>query len=216
MSPTELELIAAHDAGAMARFYDRHVAAVRQFCAAVCPAERVEDAVEAAMVNFLARAAESPADAAPEVLLGKATREVAAGRMEPEAPAASEFVDPVCRATPEVLAARMNGELPGPHDLVEEHLQGCSVCQGSAARLEQAEIAFAAWPTAVRDAPPELAGGPSESPTAREAPRSSSPQLWPERPTRVRGRRGGLVGAVKQLARSRSANQDPSATERRS
>jgi hypothetical protein len=214
VTSTELEMIAVRDAGAIARFYDRNAAAVRQFCAAVCPVERVDEAVEAAMVNFLARAPETPADAAPEDLLRKATREVAAGRMEPET--ASDFVDPVCRAMPELLAARTNDELPGSGDLVGEHLRDCPVCQASAARLEQAEVAFAAWPTAARetrDASLGLAEGPTESPAAVHAPLASPPQASPERPVRVRARRGGLVGAVRQLARSRGANQAPGAGE---
>jgi hypothetical protein len=216
VTPTEVELIAVRDAEAMARLYDRCIAGVRQFCAAACPAERVEEAVDAAMVNFLARATESPADAAPEDLLRKATREVAAGRIELEGGARAEAVDPVCRVMPQLLAARTNGELPGSADLVVEHLMGCSLCQVSAARLEQAEMAFAAWPTAVRgtgDAWPELAENSSEAPLPPEAPAASPPQTSPERPVRVRGRRGGLVGAVKQLARSRGVTQRPNLTD---
>jgi hypothetical protein len=216
VTPTELELIAVRDAEAMARFYDRHVAGVRHFCAAVCPAERVEEAVESAIVNFLARATEKPTHAAPEDLLRSATREVAAGRMKPEVAALSDPADPVCRAMPELVAAHINGELRGSGDLVEEHLRSCSVCQGSAARLEQAEVAFVAWPTVVReirDTSLRLAVSPTESAVATHAPPASQPQASPERPVRVRARRGGLVGAVRQLARSRGANQGSSVTD---
>jgi hypothetical protein len=216
VTPTELELIAVRDEGAMARFYERHAAGVRQFCAAVCPADRVDEAVEAAMVTFLARATETPADAAPEDLLRNATREVAAGRMTPEATPPSDSVDPVCRAMPELVAAHINGELLGSGDLVDEHLRGCPICQASAARLEQAEVAFAAWPTAARetrDTSLRLAVSPTESAAATHPPPASQPQASPERPVRVRVRRGGLVGAVRQLARSRGANQRSSVTD---
>jgi hypothetical protein len=47
MKPTERELIAARDHDAMARFYDRHVAMVGEFCRAVCPDERVDEVVAA-------------------------------------------------------------------------------------------------------------------------------------------------------------------------
>jgi hypothetical protein len=127
-------------------------------------------------------------------------------------------VDAVCLAMPELLAAAINDELPGSADLVGEHLASCSVCQTSAARLEHAENAFAAWPTDDRAAPAawlELAGGPSASPAAPEALRSGPPQSWPERPIRIRARRGGLVGAVRQLARSRGRNQGPTVSEHR-
>ncbi len=151
------------------------------------------------MVNFLARATERPAGIVPEDLLRKATREVAAGRMGH----ALEPGDPRCVAMPELLAARVNGELPGSERLVIEHLADCVTCQASAARLEQAETAFADWPVPQRDARGawlELAE--AEAPVAPRdlqwtpPPRLSSPRLHhplspprrrqPLRPSRLR------------------------------
>jgi hypothetical protein len=206
--PTELELIAARDVDAMARFYDRHGAAVRQFCAAVCPAARVEEAVEAALVDFLARATVAAEGGVPETLLSKSTREVAASRMELEAVAAHEALDPICRAMPELLAARANGELSGPQDPLVDHLQICSLCETTAARLEYAEIAFAGWPSVDADdeTGAEPAAGHRSTTAAPAVPQAVEPLSLSERPAPVRVRRGGLVGAAKRLARSRAAS----------
>lgn len=139
---SELALIASRDHDAMARFYDRHVAMVGQFCAALCPNDRVDEAVTGVFLNFLARAAEAPQEAESDELLRRATREVAASRMETQPATADEQDDPVCRVMPELLAARVNGELTGREGPIVDHLSRCAVCQSTAARLGQAEIMF--------------------------------------------------------------------------
>jgi DNA-directed RNA polymerase specialized sigma24 family protein len=209
VTPTELELIAVRDADAVGRFYAQQIPAVREFCAELCPPQRIEEAVQAAMVNFLARATERPTDARPRDLLRKATREVAAGRMKLKI-VAGQVVDPICLAMPELLAARANEELPGADGLVAEHLESCQICQATGARLEKAEIAFSEWSS---DGPDKRAesGDLAETPTEREATPVPPPPSDPPRPLdqvgRVRGRRGGLVGAVRQIARARLDSQ---------
>jgi hypothetical protein len=222
LTPTEFELIAIRDEDAMNRFYERHVAVVRQFCAAICPPERIEEAVEAAMLIALARASEASVGGRPEDVVRKATREVAAARMAPGV-GTGQVTDPVCRAVPELLAARANGELRGPDGPLAEHLSSCAVCQMSAARLQEAESAFLEWANGepVHQAEStQLVEHPSEArqpwEPASELPPSGAREDAASKPSpqndltppaaqsaRVHNRRGGLVGAVKRAARSR-------------
>lgn len=139
VTPTELELIAARDRDTMARFHDRHAAMVREFCAAVCPDERVDEIVAAVVLNFLGRASQAPHDAEPEELLRRAAREIAASRTETSA---NESGDAVCEAMPELLAARANGELCDQERPLADHLSHCPTCQATVARLGQAEVMF--------------------------------------------------------------------------
>ena len=169
----EMQLILARDEVAIARFHDSHAAAVRQFCAAVCPPKRVEEAIEAAFLDFLGRAGNAPT-ANPRELLRRATREVAAGRMQPDG---GRPLDPICQALPELLAARANGELSGLEGPILEHLNGCRVCEAQNIRLQEAESAFALWV----DRPSE----PESRLNARDLQDTVTPQ-------RVRVRRGGL------------------------
>lgn len=169
-------------------FYDDQTEAVRSFCASLCPAERVEDAMEATFLDFVARVAAAPSDGDHEDLLRRAVREVAASRMDPAAGADRESIPPVCRAMPELLAASANGELPAEYEPLTEHLQSCEICQGNQRRMEAAFGALAQRESADR-----------ASPTAAELPaRRPAPHAAPA-PIRVRARRGGLVGAVRKL-----------------
>ena len=219
MTPTELELIAARDHDAMARFYDRHVAMVGEFCAAVCPDERVDEAVAAVFLNFLGRVTAVPQDDEPEALLRRAAREIAASRMEAGGVSVDERGHPICRAMPELLAARVNGELPGHAGPLTEHLVGCPTCQAAAARLGQADVMFpvgsaggvtelrAEWlqlagdANTAADAQPQSSASAVTSSPPRGPPGATisdrDPPLQP--PIRGRVRRGGLVGAVKRL-----------------
>jgi hypothetical protein len=225
--PTELELIAARDHDTMAHFYDRHVAMVGEFCAAVCPDERVDEAVEAVFVNFLARATEAPHSAEPEELLRKAAREIAASRMEATDDPVDDQHDPVCRAMPPLLAARVNGELPGQEGPIIDHLSDCSTCQAIAARLGRAEVMYpvgspggvtelrATWLTLAADTTEATAVRPAETNHSLQTPASPEPPAsplthaadsgsgQPPEPVSVRARRGGLVGAVRRFAASR-------------
>jgi hypothetical protein len=209
VTPTELELIAVRDGDAMARFYDRHVPGVRQYCAALCTPEQVEKAVEAAMVNFLARATEAPSDRRAQDLLRKATREVAAARMGSRIDE-DLVVDRICRVVPELLAARANGELPGTTGALADHLRGCPVCHASAVRLDAAEAAFAGWAGDSRDTREQwldLAESPSHATKDSDALVRAETKGSVDRAGRTRTRRGGLVGAVREIARSRVESQ---------
>ena len=196
MPPTELELIAARDHDTMARFYDHHVAVVGEFCAAVCPSERVDEAVAAVFVNFLARTSEGPSDAVPGDLLRRAARDIAASRMQQHGASPGERADPVCLAMPELLAARVNGELPGEEGPVVHHLSNCRRCQASAARLGQAEVMF-----------PVGSGG--EVTELRAAWLQLAGDATPPEPGQAGVRRGGLVHAVRRLARPQDADEGP-------
>jgi DNA-directed RNA polymerase specialized sigma24 family protein len=224
---TELELIVARDEETMGRFYDVHVNEVRRFCAALCPADRLGEAVDATLVGFLARASEATAGTRPDELLRKAAREVAASRMEPGGEAGAG-AGPLCRAMPELLAARANQELSGAEDQMLAHLESCDVCRESAARLEEAERAFVAPsedPAAAqgRETWVQLAQPPGiESTAARQSSRDAAvaaetPADDPAQPASsanpepsaaaeghrlVRARRGGLIGAVRRLTDS--------------
>ena len=191
MKPTERELIAARDHDAMARFYDRHAAMVGEFCGAVCPDERVDEAVAAVFVNFLGRVTEGQTDEEPEELLRRAAREIAASRMEVGGVFADEREDPVCRAMPELLAARVNGELHGQAGPLAEQLAGCPTCQAAAARLGQAEVMFPVGQPVGR--PSSLLSGCS----------------WPGKPARRMRNLGAAIWLTRRAAVSSRRNLGP-------
>lgn len=125
----------------MAEFYEHHAGAVRHFCATVCQPERVEEAIEAAFVDFLGRALAADAESDLTDLLRRATREVAASRIEVHSHVGPR-VGTICRSLPELLASRANGELPRRDKPLLKHLRGCDTCQNTEATLEAAELAF--------------------------------------------------------------------------
>jgi hypothetical protein len=191
VTATEREPIVARAERATTAFYDDHTEAVRSFCASLCPAERVEDAMEATFLDFVARVAAAPSDADREGLLRRAVREVAASRMDPAVGADRASILPVCRAMPELLAASANGELPAEYEPLTEHLQSCEICQGNHRRMESAEAAFGAL--AQRESA-DRARSTAANPPARRPASNAAPA-----PIRVRARRGGLVGVVRRL-----------------
>jgi hypothetical protein len=207
VSATERELVALAEP-AMASFYDDRTSAVRGFCATLCPAERVDEAMDAAFLDFIARAAAAPPEVDLEDLLRRATREVAASRMDPGAGFAPDAVTAVCRAMPELLAASVNGELPAEYEPLDEHLRECQICRANHGRLASAEAAFGAS-SSTTEPPAPAAAEPEAAPAAPEAsvPAAPEPDRGPRpefsatpSPIRVRARRGGLVGAIRRLA----------------
>ena len=205
-------MIAARDREAMARFFEGHGLVVQQYCSLVAAMERIDEAANAALLNFLARAMTAPADADPDDLLRKALREVAAARMEFRAGnGGSDAVDPICLAVPELLAARRNQELPGSEALLEEHLQGCEICRFTAARLEGAESAFGSmfggelyrrtrdqW-LGLASAEVSAAETKPVPEPARATPQGAPTEPGPQPSIQTRRRSGGLLGAVKRL-----------------
>jgi hypothetical protein len=106
---------------------------VRAYCAAVCAAADVDDATLAAFVEFLARTDGAGTDDDLDLLLVKATRGAAAGRM------AIDSSKPKCRAMPQLLSASANGELVRDEKPFEAHLDDCATCRDTARRLLNAE-----------------------------------------------------------------------------
>lgn len=142
------ERILMGDREAIASLYDESLPRVHAYCELVCPPERVQDAVRACFLDFLARLElVGVSDAGLTSLLLKATRSAAASRTVVAAPAsqgpASEVpsAGAVCWSMCELFAAQANGELPSENGLVE-HLQHCPVCQLTRSRLSEAEHAF--------------------------------------------------------------------------
>ena len=82
-----LSLIAARDPDAMARLLRRSRGPLGSSAQRSVALERLEEAVIAAFLNFLGRAAEADPSADPRDLLVRATREAAASRIEVDAPA---------------------------------------------------------------------------------------------------------------------------------
>jgi hypothetical protein len=126
---------------------------------------------------------------------------------------------------PELLAARVNGVLGDDMGRVADHLSRCPTCQATAARLGQADVLFpvgsAGRVTELRAEWLELAGDMSRAAgtglQATTPPRRPGPTQEPPRsptgdpepaqhlPARGRVRRGGLIGAVRRLAGTPSA-----------
>jgi hypothetical protein len=140
------ELILADDGDAIAGFRDAHIHKVRAYCEEACPSELVDEARDAAYVDFLGRLRLSAGGEVDlEETLLKATRSAAAGRMEVQVPPGesanareSHTPDPTCEAMPELLAALANHELKWEAQLAVGHLEGCPTCATTAARIARA------------------------------------------------------------------------------
>jgi hypothetical protein len=159
------DLIRNRDRDALAGFYDARAGYVRAYCEAICPPSAADDATLAAFVEFVARADGAGPDEDLDLLLVKATRGCAAGRM---AIGASQ---PICRAMPEVLAARANGEDRRDSRAVEVHIDQCATCHETARRLLDSEEALKGEPRSepaaeVREGWLEIASGPHPYPAA--------------------------------------------------
>jgi hypothetical protein len=148
------ETIRLGDPDAIAGFRDAHLGSIRSYCAAVCVPELVEDACEASFLEFLGRvSAGSPGDAELMEVLLRSTRSAAAGRFDvirpqpaPGQSLAFHADTTICAAMPELLAAAANGEIRGDPSELRREQASCATCSGTAARIEQAERAFAAAP----------------------------------------------------------------------
>ena len=198
------EPLRADDAVAMSAFRERRLAEVKAYCQEMCAPGDIEEACDAAFLEFAARIRFAPPNDDPDRLLLKATRSAAGARavIEPLDTAGAE-----CQAMPELLAARANGELPDDDRLIREHLRACIVCESSLARMHRAErrLGLAVVPEpplAVPEPPapePPVAApeppAPEPPPAAAAAPPSPAPII-------VRRRTGGVVGAVRKAARS--------------
>jgi hypothetical protein len=150
--PSLAALIGAGDLDAFAGFRDAHAAKVRSYCGEVCARERVEEALAAAFIDFLARLRiAGDHDSSLEKLLLAATRSAAAGRFEVWRSLAAveqtgSEIHPDCAAMPELLAASANGELRGDRTTITRHLSSCPTCAITADRTQQAARRFAATP----------------------------------------------------------------------
>jgi hypothetical protein len=207
---TIIELIADGDPDAAAGFYDARASSVRDYCAELCPPDRVEDATLAAFVDLLGRTMNAAADADAGELLTRSARIAIASRMH----------SPTCPEIPELIAARLNGEFVHNEEPLYSHLSQCGHCQIVAERLAQAgnaleHVSFtqppakarARWLELAAREQPELQESESFEPEPAVGETLPSPQAAPApfqpAPVRVRARRGGLVGAAKRLARGR-------------
>ncbi len=185
------QLIAAGDEDAIAGFRDAHIEKVRAYCATVCEPDRVDDACEAAFVDFLGRTLTVTDDERQlDDLLLRATRSAAAPRVRTPEVAPGPRPE-LCAAVPELLAAKANGELADEHALLT-HIKHCDRCQASAVLLGRADVAFRSASGWVE--PP--AAEPDEETHAPASDRAEQPA-----PTSVRVRRGGLVGAAKRFGK---------------
>ena len=133
MSTSLAALLRAGDRDALTGFYDARAGYVHGYCASICPPEDVDRAALAAFVEFLDRASGAGSDDDLDLLLVKATRSSAAGRIGVRSSSA------VCRAMPEVLAARANGEHLREEQAFAAHLDECATCRETATRLLDAE-----------------------------------------------------------------------------
>jgi hypothetical protein len=159
--PTLREVIVAGDRDAAAGFFDGRGAMIREYCDELCSPPLVDDAVIAAFSDFRGRLIMAPADADLDDLLRKATRSIAATRMDVHAATDRErdrrAISGTCLALPELLAAHRNGELRHGDEPIRQHLRDCRVCQYTEERLANAEEAFTRTPSGqppqrVRDA----------------------------------------------------------------
>lgn len=181
------DLNPAPDSSALAKrlsaFREQHADRIEAYCRVACSADRIDEATEAAFVDFVGRVSEQRvADDGLEATLARAVRSAAAPRI----PIEGGHRD--CAAVPELLAARANGELPGSDQFLREHLRDCPVCQGTRTRFDRAERVVAS-----------LVAKPAPPAPARPAPAETSPP--PPAPIIVRRRSGGLVGAVRKRIR---------------
>jgi hypothetical protein len=164
--PTLSELILADDGDAIAGFRDAHIHKIRAYCEEACPADLVEEARDAAFVDFLGRLRLSDArETDLDDLLLKATRAAAAGRFNVVLGAEAggrrghaKAPEQICLAMPELLAAYANGELQGDERQSRRHLERCPTCAATIERMNRAERRFVAargWdePAAVEEEP---------------------------------------------------------------
>lgn len=220
--PSLAEVIRTGDPDAFAAFRDAHSDQVRSYCTTACRPELIDEAQEAAFVDFLGRLHGTSGRAVElEDMLLKATRSAAAGRCAIERPDGGSQPEATCQAVPELLAAQANGELPADDEKLAAHLDGCPICRATASRLNRAESAFAGvsgWgqhpktsaaaqsAPAYEEPPPPPAPWVSDEPRAAPAPPAADdePRLAPARPATVvmRRRTGGLIGATRQRARN--------------
>jgi hypothetical protein len=148
--PTLSELILADDSDAIAGFRDAHIHKIRAYCEEACPADLVEEARDAAFVDFLGRLRLSDArEVDLDDLLLKATRAAAAGRFDVSAGAESggrrghtKAREQICLAIPELLAAYANGELATEERQARRHLERCPICAATIERMSRAERRF--------------------------------------------------------------------------
>ncbi|MGI8904003.1 MAG: hypothetical protein ACR2IP_10175 [Solirubrobacteraceae bacterium] len=151
------ELILAGDPDALAGFFDARESSVRSFCVEASPAELVEEACAAARIDFIGRLRTAREQDLSRLdldeLLLKATRSATAGRFKVQAPPLAAGrrgkwtgrpVDQAtCQVMPELLAGGANGELSAGAEQLRPHVRRCPTCQGTAARMQRAERAFA-------------------------------------------------------------------------
>jgi hypothetical protein len=213
LGPELIGLIVAGDGDALAGFYDARAGSVHEYCAEVCAADVVDDAVLATFVDFLGRARAAAPGADPDDLLRKSTRTAAASRIQ-----FAGAREAACRSTAELVAARANGELPHDERAINDHLDSCRSCRRLAQRLVEGEDALirpaaepppervrAAWlEIASRSAPDSPAPSwtpqtetPSLPRAAATAPADTGPQT-----TVIIQRRGGLLGAARRAVSS--------------
>ncbi len=181
---------------------------MRAYCAVTCEPGQVEDACDAAFVDFLGRTLiGTHGDRELEELLLKATRSAAVARFRaPTAPASSR--PERCAAVPELIAARANDELADDHALIA-HVRHCVRCQESAALIGRAGAAFrhspgweeadAPSPAAEDIAPGERGAAPK--PPSAPAGATGPPPSTPPAPAVVRARRGGLIGLARRFGK---------------
>ncbi len=186
--PSLARQIAEGNPDTLAGFHDAHVRKVRSYCAHACQAEAVDEAVEASFVDFVARVREAAMEEPPlgDLLLA-GTRSAAASRFVVEQPTSD-----ICLAMPELLGALANGELGAESRQMHEHLKRCPACQATAARMQEAERAFAestGWEepgTVAADREPEpSASEPEPEPSASEpepepGPSTAEPEPEPQ------------------------------------
>jgi hypothetical protein len=180
--PTLSELILADDGDAIAGFRDAHIHKIRAYCEEACPDDLVEEARDAAFVDFLGRLRLGDArEADLDDLLLKATRGAAAGRFNVVLGAESggrrghdKGPEQICLAMPELLAAYANGELQGDERQSRRHLERCTTCAATIERMNRAERRFVGargW-----DEPAALETDPV-APTAEE-PVAAAEEAW--------------------------------------
>lgn len=232
-----MELIAAADVDAAAGFYDGRAPSVREYLVQLCRPELVDEATLAAFVDFRGRAANVPPDADADSILSRAARAAVAGRLDlrdarsAECRATAELLvarmngelirseDPLeqhlkgcstCRQTAvrltnaDAALTGAGGEAPPDH-LRASWLE--LVGQETVTKADDAAVGRGAATASDNGTTPDRAASAEhERPVDQEqvAP-ESEPE--PSRQVRVRGRRGGLVGAARRLASSPRRHQ---------
>ncbi len=142
----------------------RAEAAVRAYCRVLCVPAESEQAVRETLAALAALEEAGGSSSVGEELLS-ITRAIAVGHASAGAgppgrrdASSSDEREARCDATPLRLAARANDELdPHERSTLEEHLDGCPLCQATALRIGRAERAFVALVAAVEPEPPSEA-----------------------------------------------------------